>query len=220
MCSRRLTILLCSCTLVPLGLGACGDDNSDGAGSQPTASPATTTPTDTGGGTATTAPAEGSTDPVSVQGGTTTLRLSSSVGAVLSAVGVELGAAGAAEQPDSRSITLPIEAGPFDPGSADAELRHRGGVEFSAAGRTLRATDLAVAPERGVVTAEVGGKRIELLQLAGGAPEVAGDRLRYPDLEVRLGEGLAGQLEERLGVGTIPDGLELGALEVDAETKG
>ncbi len=223
MTAIRLATILCSCSLLPFVLGACGDsDSGERAGPQPTA---TTAPTPAPEDDAPSPPPATDDEPaiaaVSVAGGTTTLRLSPTAGSVLSAVGVELRPIAPARQTDAGAVRLPIEPGRFSPASSGGKLRHTGGIEFTAAGRSLRATDLALAPDQGAVTAEVEGRRVKLFAVRGADPETTKDVLRYDELDARLGAGIADELEKQLGGrAPVPDGLPIGRLQVRADLDG
>jgi hypothetical protein len=211
---RLALVLLCVSALT---LAACGGDNpEDRAGPRPSTPTAPTTPPSTDERPSPTTPEA----PVSVTGGETTLRLSPTVSSVLSAVGVEVGPVAPARQVDARTIALPIVPGRLTPGKASAEVRHRGGIAFTVAGRSLRATEPVLALQRGGLIAEINGKRVKLFDVQRAQPTTTAGALRYDDLEVRLGAAFAAQLEDRIGGNAIPDGLPLGSLRVDAELDG
>lgn len=214
---RPALVLLCVSALT---LAACGgDDPEDRAGPRPSTPTAPTTPPSTGERPSPTTP-EAPVGPVSVTGGETMLRLSPTVSNVLSAVGVEVGPVAPARQVDARTISLPIVPGRLTPGEASAEVRHRGGIAFTVAGRSLRARNPVLVPQRGRLSAEIDGKLVKLFDVQRAQPTTTAGALRYDDLEVRLGAEFAALLEDRIGGNAIPDGLPLGSLRVDAELGG
>ena len=155
--------------------------------------------------------------PSEIVGGRSVLKLDSELERVLNAAQVELAPIGAAEDVPG-GVTLPITTGELDIDTPSGVIEHAGGLEFSALGASLRAEDLRIRPEDGVVTATVGGERIPLLDTELDRPRVVdtSDKIVLPS-EVRIGDQAVTALNDALGVEVFEGGLRLGRLTASAE---
>jgi hypothetical protein len=198
--SRALTPLLI--VLVALGMAACGGDDD----SEPTTSAEQTEST----GQPTEAPTE-------IVGGRSVLKLDRDLERVLNAAQVELAPVGAAQDVPG-GIALPITTGELDIDTPSGVIEHSGGLKFSAFGTSVRANDLRIKPENGVVTANVAGERIPLLDTELGRPRVVdtSDTIVLPS-EVSIGNQAVTALNDALGVKVFEGGLRLGRLTASAE---
>ncbi len=158
---RRLAVIAAATTL----LAACGEK------SEPTPQP-------TAGSSAT------ATGRVSLTGGTTTLRLNATTARVLDVAGIKVSTAGAAQRVGDQ-LQFPITGGQLEAAPLGGRIEHAGGLRFSAHGQSVDATDLVLDPARGMVTANVEGKRVPLLSLdmkpsgtLDAPPRDRGERLR------------------------------------------
>ena len=182
-----------------LGLAACGGDDEDGE---------TTTSAEQ---------AESVEAPTEIVGGRSVLKLDRDLERVLNAAQVELAPVGAAEDV-AGGIALPITTGELDIDTPSGVIEHAGGLEFSAFGASVRAEDLRMRPDDGVVTANVAGERIPLLDTELGRPEVVetSNTIVLPS-EVRIGDQAVTALNDALGVEVFEGGLRLGRLTASAE---
>ena len=104
-----------------------------------------------------------------VAGGTTTVKLDRGTAAALAGAGVSVAPAGAARATGAR-VRFPVSGGRIDPATGAGRLDHRGGLRFSAAGRSVRLSALRI---RGVnLSAVAGGKRVHVLKLRTGDARV------------------------------------------------
>jgi hypothetical protein len=187
--------------VLALGMAACGDDDS-----QPTISPEQPE----SAGRSVEAPTE-------IVGGRSVLKLDRDLERVLNAAQVELAPVGAAADV-AGGIALPITTGELDIDTPSGVIEHAGGLEFSAFGASVSAENLRIRPEDGVVTADVAGERIPLLDTELGRPEVVetSDTIVLPS-EVRIGDQAVTALNDALGVEVFEGGLRLGRLTASAE---
>lgn len=213
----RLAALLALLTLA-LALAACGDDD-DNNGASADATPQTATePPDT---TAEPSPGDdagAASEPADVTGGTTVITLGSELQTVLGAAGVDVGALGDAEAAGDE-IRLPISAGKLDIDSLSGRVEHEGGISFTVGDTTIEASELAIVAEEEVLTAEIGGERVELFSLDFGEPEVpqTGDVFVVP-AEVRLAAGgAADRINDALGVDILRSDLPVGDVVIKAQ---
>jgi hypothetical protein len=199
--SRASTPLLL--VVLALGMAACGGDDDE---NEPT-TPAEQTES---AGQSVEAPTE-------IVGGRSVLKLDRELERVLNAAQVELAPAGAAESVPG-GIALPITTGELDIDTPSGVIEHSGGLEFSAFGASVRAQDLRIRPEDGVVTADVAGERIPLLTTELGRSEVVetSDTIVLPS-EVSIGDQAVTALNDALGVEVFEGGLRLGRLTASAE---
>ena len=144
--------------ILAVGAAACGGDDdsqrADRERSQRTP-PAHTEPADTRR---------------TLNGGRTTLVLDRQTMRILDAAGISVRPTGAAESRGEGRIVFPITAGRVDLETLSGRIEHDGALRFTARGVSLRASDLVIRPERGVMTAEVAGRRVPLLSLDFGTP--------------------------------------------------
>lgn len=116
------------------------------------------------GALAVAAPAMGAN--VSLSGGTTALQLDKNTAQVLTGAGISVAPVGAAAASGAQ-ITFPVTGGVIDPSNAAGRIAHSGGLAFSSRGTTVRATNFLIQTNarRPVLTAQVGGARVPLLNL-------------------------------------------------------
>jgi hypothetical protein len=82
----------------------------------------------------------------------------------LAAAGVRIAPIGGATGTDAR-FTFPITGGRIDVDPLSGRIEHRGGLRIRAGGSEVTATDLVIRPARGVLTAEVSGRRVPLFSV-------------------------------------------------------
>jgi hypothetical protein len=187
--------------VLALGMSACGGDDDDGQA---------TTPAEQ---------AESIEAPTEIVGGSTVLKLDRDLLRALDAAEVEVEPVGAAEDVPG-GIALPITTGELDIDTPSGVIEHAGGLEFSAFGTSVRAEDLRIRAEDGVVTADVAGERIPLLTADLGRPQVVdtSDAIVLPS-EVTIGDQAVTALNDALGVEIFVGGLRLGRLTATAERR-
>lgn len=184
-------------------VAACGGDDDEGQ-------PAASAEESTRSGASPEAPTE-------IVGGRSVLKLDPELQRVLNAANVEIAPVGDASKV-AGGIALPITAGELDIDTPSGTIEHAGGLEFSALGTSVRAEDLLIRPEDGVVTAQVHGERIPLLSADVGRPRVVdtSDTIVLPN-EVSVGDRAVAALNDALGVEVFEDGLRLGRLTASAK---
>lgn len=199
--SRARTPLLI--VVLALGMAACGGDDED---SEPTTS---AEQAESAG-----QPVEA---PTEIVGGRSVLKLDRDLERVLDAAQVEIAPVGAAEDVPG-GIALPITTGELDIDTPSGVIEHSGGLEFSAFGASVRAEDLLIKPEDGVVTANIAGERIPLLDTELDRPRVVdtSDTIVLPS-DVTIGDQAVTALNDALGVEVFEGGLRLGRLTASAE---
>ena len=203
----RLRALIAAIVLPLLfaaAVAACGGDDDDES------PPATSAEESSASGTTTEAPTE-------IVGGRSVLKLDPELERVLNAAQVEISPVGDALNVPG-GIALPITAGELDIDTPSGTIEHAGGLEFSALGASVRAEDLLIRPEDGVVTAQVNGDRIPLLTADVGRPRVVetSDTIVLPN-EVSVGDRAVAALNDALGVEVFDGGLRLGRLTASAK---
>jgi len=211
----RTALALLTGGVIALGAGACGsDDTPEQAASAQEQAPAPQTE----GGMETQGQVGGAEQPTQVTGGTTTLRLDENLRTVLDTAGVEIDPVGGARTRDG-DLVFPIRQGELDIDTPSGRLAHQGGLRFSAAGRSLEATDLRVDAAREVLTAKIAGRRVPLLGLNLGTPKVpqTGDVIVLPAGAATLSGEAASALNKRLGIDVFGDDLALGEVVVRAQ---
>ncbi len=197
-----------------LGLAGCGDDDGGGGGpgGQDTAE-AADAETQAGASGGRKSPETAS----EIADGVTSLRLADSLTTALGVVGIDIEPTDGAKRVDG-ALQFPIERGEIDIDSASGRLEHRGGLRFSVAGRDVEATDLVVEPGRGLLTAEVAGRRLPLFALDMGrlqAPGTPEDPILWP-ASAGLSKQAASSINDRLGVDVLQGGLSAGRVTIDA----
>jgi hypothetical protein len=187
-----------------LGAAACGGDDDANGTPEPAAEP----------------PAEQSVEqPQAVTGGFTTLRLDSTASRILDTLGVQLEPAGAAELTDGDRFRFPITEGSVDIDTLSGRIEHDGGLRFTAGGRSIEATDLVIRPGKGIVEADVDGRRTTLLgaDLRALRAPTSGTVV-LPGSVTTVAPGTISALEDGLGI-DLPDvDLTLGRLQVSGKT--
>lgn len=205
--SRAFTALLLAGVL-GLSVAACGDDGGGSATATGGQAAGGETPREASGGKTS---AEATRE---IAGGVTKLRLADSLTTVLGVAGIDIEPIGGAKRVDG-ALQFPIERGEIDVDAASGSLQHRGGLRLSVAGRQLEATDLVVDPGKGVLTAEVGGRRVPFLALDMGQPEAPGNAVVWP-ASAGLSAEAARSINDRLGIDVLRSGLSAGDVTIDA----
>jgi hypothetical protein len=205
MISASRVCILVVCAVIGGGLTACGDDDAqtaDGGGS------------DSAGSTESGSSAEASTQ---IVGGRSVLRLDPQLRKVLDAAHVKIAPAAEASRADN-GIALPITAGQLDIDTPSGTVQHAGAIEFSAFGRSVRADNLVLRPQDGVVTARIDGERVSLFSADVGQPEVieTSDTVVLPT-DVSIGDGAVDALNDALGAKVFDSGLHIGRLTASAK---
>jgi hypothetical protein len=96
---------------------------------------------------------------------------------------------------------------------------HSGGVTFKAGGKSLTATDFIVNPGSSTLTATVGGKGVQLLDLDGTNVQMSSDGQGVTKLEgavAKLSSAAAAALNETFGVSVFQQGIPLGTVRIAA----
>ena len=96
---------------------------------------------------------------------------------------------------------------------------HSGGVTFKAGGKSLTATDFIVNPGSSTLTATVGGKGVQLLDLDGTNVKVskgAQGETRLEGTVAKLSSAAAAALNETFGVSIFQQGIPLGTVRIAA----
>jgi hypothetical protein len=199
---RSLAIILAAGG-VGLGAVACGgDDDADGQAATPEKTPA-----------------ERSVEqPQPITGGITTLKLDPTTARVLDTLGVDVQPVGAAELSDGQ-FRFPITEGSVDVDTLSGTIAHDGGLRFSAGGQSVEATELVIRPGRGVLEAEIAGRRAPLLGVDLRALQApTSDTIVLPGSAAVLSPRTIPALEDGLGV-ALPDvDLRLGRLQVSGKS--
>jgi hypothetical protein len=188
---------------VGLGAVACGgDDDADGQAAAPAETPAE----------------RAVEQPQPITGGVTTLRLDSTTAGVLDTLGVDIEPVGAAELSDDQ-FRFPITEGSVDVDTLSGTIAHDGGLRFSAAGRSIEATDLVIRPGRGVLEAEVAGRRAPLLGVDLRALQApTSDTIVLPGSAAMLSPRTIPALEDGLGIELPEVDLRLGRLQISGKS--
>jgi hypothetical protein len=192
---------------IATGAAACGGGG-DKSSSTSAVTPATTS-----------TPADTRTKPRAIDGGRTLLTIDPQARAVLDRVGIRLEPLGEATKTGSR-FAFPIAAGAMQVSPVTGTVHHRGGLRLSVGGSHVDVTDLIVRPDKGVVTGQVRGRRVQLFSLRGTRTRITPvshdvvvlARVTTPDAGTIpvVGTAIARALPD--------DGMTLGRLRVIAET--
>jgi hypothetical protein len=98
-------------------------------------------------------------------------------------------------------------------------ISHDGGLKFSAGGKSIVATDFIVNPGSSTLTATVGGKAVQLLDLDGTNVQVSNDAQGQVHLDgtiAKLSSDAAAALNSTFGVTLFKQGIPLGVVHVVA----
>ncbi|MDP8976675.1 MAG: hypothetical protein M3N28_10000 [Actinomycetota bacterium] len=96
---------------------------------------------------------------------------------------------------------------------------HSGGLTFKAGGKSLTATDFIVNPGSSTLTATVGGKGVQLLDLDGTNVKMSSDGQGVTKLEgtvAKLSSAAADALNQTFGVSVFKQGIPLGVVRIAA----
>jgi hypothetical protein len=204
MISASRICLLAAFALIGGSLAACGEENTQTADAGG----------DSAGSTASGSSSEASTQ---IVGGRSVLKLDPRLQKVLDAARVKIAPAAEASR-SGDGIALPITAGQLDIDTPSGTVQHAGAIEFRAFGRSVRADNLVLRPQDGVVTARIDGERVRLFSANVGQPEVVetSDTVVMP-ADVSMGDGAVGALNDALGAKIFDSGLHVGRLTVSAK---
>jgi hypothetical protein len=202
MISASRACALLAAAVIAGGLIACGDDDTSTAGDSMAGS--------TEPGTS----AEASTQ---IVGGRSVLKLDPRLRDLLDAAQASIAPAGEASRL-ANGIALPITAGQLDIDPPSGTIQHAGGLEFSAFGTSVRADNLVVRPQEGIVTARIDGDRVRLFSAEVGQPEVVktSDTVALPS-DLSFGDSAVEALNDALDVEVFDRGLHIGRLTTSAE---
>jgi hypothetical protein len=156
----------------------------------------------------------------SLTGGTTTLEFDAAAWRVLELAGAQPRATGAAEG-RGRTLRFPVTGGRLKVSPPGGAIEHAGAMRFTARGEHVRARDLIVDPDNGVVTGVVRGRRIPILVLDLDVPRElppAGDEIVMDGRVTAFGTSAVVALGGALDVEELADGLPLGSITIVART--
>jgi hypothetical protein len=181
---------------------ACGDDDDEN-----------------GGGSANTTQEEtmAESQPLELNGETTTLVLDPGTAKVLTDNEVEVAPVGQAA-PDGDGIGFPITGGTVNSESLAGTIDHSGGLRFSAGGTNLEVTDFVVDTEAGTLTATAGGGQVPLLtlDLAGLERSMEDGSIVASGITAALTAEAAQALNDTFKVKLFEEGLAIGDVTVTA----
>lgn len=153
------------------------------------------------------------------EGGATTLKLDAGAAAALTSLGVSVTPSSPA-QATADGLAFPIVGGQVDAATLAGVIRHTGGITFTAGGTSLTVSNFVIDTTRGVLTAQAGGSRIDLLKLDLSAPQVAvdGDEVTVGNVGASLTKVAADALNATFKVSAFTENLKIGVATVDGET--
>jgi Htaa len=200
--TTRLLAMIAALALA-LTAVACGDDDEDESGG----SAGTTTQEET----------MAESQPLELNGETTTLVLDPGTAKVLTDNKVKVAPVEPAA-PDGDGIGFPITGGTVDSESLAGTIDHSGGLRFSAGGTNLEVTDFVVDTEAGTLTATAGGADIPLLtlDLAGLERSMEGGAIVASGITAALTADAAQALNDTFKVKLFEEGLAIGDVTVTA----
>ena len=198
----RLLALVAAMALALFSV-ACGDDDEDEGGG----SAGTTTQEET----------MAESQPLELNGETTTLVLDAGTAKVLTDNKVKVAPVDPAA-PDGDGIGFPITGGTVDSESLAGTIDHSGGLRFSAGGTNLEVTDFVVDTEAGTLTATAGGADIPLLtlDLSGLERSMDGQAIVASGITAALTADAAKALNDTFKVKLFEEGLAIGDVTVTA----
>ncbi len=198
----RLLALVAAMALALFSV-ACGDDDEDEGGG----SAGTTTQEET----------MAESQPLELNGETTTLVLDAGTAKVLTDNKVKVAPVDPAV-PDGDGIGFPITGGTVDSESLAGTIDHSGGLRFSAGGTNLEVTDFVVDTEAGTLTATAGGADIPLLtlDLSGLERSMDGQAIVASGITAALTADAAKALNDTFKVKLFEEGLAIGDVMVTA----
>ena len=198
----RLLALVAAMALALFSV-ACGDDDEDEGGG----SAGTTTQEET----------MAESQPLELNGETTTLVLDAGTAKVLTDNKVKVAPVDPAV-PDGDGIGFPITGGTVDSESLAGTIDHSGGLRFSAGGTNLEVTDFVVDTEAGTLTATAGGADIPLLtlDLSGLERSMDGQAIVASGITAALTADAAKALNDTFKVKLFEEGLAIGDVTVTA----
>ena len=160
--------------------------------------------------------------PAQLTGGSTTLRLAATTRRVLDLAGIEIQPTGKATIRDG-AFVFPITGGQLRTAPLGGRIRQAGGLRFSAAGRSVDATEMIVDPTSSVVTALVHGRRLPLMSLDVGRPSrvppKGGAHVVIPAGASLIGSSALARIGDQLHVTALVRGLPVGRLVVSARLR-
>lgn len=157
---------------------------------------------------------------LTLTGGATTLTLDPATAQVLTDNGIAVAPVRPASASDT-GIAFPISGGELDAATLAGQISHRGGLSFTAGGRTLRVTQFVIDTEESVLTARLFrfGPRIPLLDLdLSGITVAPGDgSVVVSGVGATLTPVAARALNLYFSTHLFTGGLPVGTATVDAE---
>ena len=157
---------------------------------------------------------------VDIDSGSTSLTVASGTLKVLTDNGVKVtpikGATAA-----GRTFTFPITDGDVDATTLAGPIKHSGGLQFAAGGKTLRVQDFIIDAGKGVLTARVSGThtRIPLLHLSLKNAHISKGKttIVVSNVNATLSGTAAAALNKKFGVSLFKKGLAIGTAKVTAK---
>jgi hypothetical protein len=197
----RLLALVATLALALVAV-ACGDDDDENSG---------------GSADTTQEEAMAESQPLELNGETTTLVLDSGTAKVLTDNEVKVAPVDRAA-PDGDGIGFPITGGTVDSESLAGTIDHSGGLRFSAGGTNLEVTDFVVDTEAGTLTATAGGGQVPLLSLdlAGLERSMEDGSIVASGITAALTAEAAQALNDTFKVKLFEEGLAMGDVTVTA----
>jgi hypothetical protein len=200
---------LAAAAALAVGAAGCGGDDEGGGDTagQPTTPAERSAP-----------PSETAARPQPVSGGRTLLRVDARAQRALERVGIRLRPIGDATMVGER-FAFPISGGELRFTPLTGRIEHRGGLRLSVAGVDLDATNLVMRPGRGVLTAEIEGRRVPLLSFDTGRPRTipTTDTIVFPAIVTTLNGRAIPGLGDRVSSGLLDRGLRIGHLRTSAK---
>jgi len=156
---------------------------------------------------------------VDIDGGRTSLTVATGTLKVLTDNGVKVTPIKGASA-SGRTFTFPITDGDVDGTTLAGPIKHSGGLQFAAGGKTLRVQDFIIDAGKGVLTARVSGThtRIPLLHLSLKNAHISKGKTQIvvSNVHATLSGTAAAALNKTFGVSLFKKGLAIGTAKVTA----
>lgn len=157
---------------------------------------------------------------VDIDGGNTALTVASGTLKVLTDNGVKVTPIKGASA-SGRTFRFPITDGDVDGTTLAGPIKHSGGLQFAAGGKTLRVQDFVIDAGKGVLTARVSGThtRIPLLHLSLENAHISKGRttIIVSNVHASLSGTAAAALNKKFDVSVFTKGLAIGTAKVTAK---
>ena len=153
-------------------------------------------------------------------GKNTDLTLNASTVTALKNAGVQVAPVAPATTTSSGATSFPITGGTLARSDLKGRLEHSGGVTFSHSGRSLTATSFVLSTTTGLLTAEVDGKRVPLLDVDVSrlTRTTSGSAFVASGMTSTLNRAAAVLLDGKLLVTAFKQGLPVGTLTANVTT--